>query len=476
MISRPLRVQQQEAQADLVEMPFEYSHWDFIKSTLTPLVNGTPSKKQVLLAIGAILSERKNDLSGATTTSLDQFSENSSSVLCLSHALDLFEEQYYPDDYNSEKSFIRTVIPFVANLVLDTEKYVPSKSLKYLKMGMMDTVEVSKVGAACLLANSFFCTWKRISNDALWEVFPSINYDEMFCEHPNYRPQLAKCLMLLNYFARIHESFALICQNPNLKIKFSRVCLSVNDIPDFANSSLPLTEIEVHSEGSISDSKDALQMDFANKYIGGASISFGCVQEEIEFSLCPEMNVARLICQVMQDNESILITGAEQFSSHKGYAFTLDYGGNYMDTNKDSNGNSLKETSAIDALVFNRITAHSQWQKSNIDREIIKAYAGFCHSSRQKISTGCGAFLGDKELKSLIQTVAAAQARKDLIYYTFKTQALDDHLANLVNSMRKKGVTVGQLYQALCSIISTASSSSNSLPETFKAVKGILRL
>lgn len=112
------------------------------------------------------------------------------------------------------------------------------------------------------------------------------------------------------------------------------------------------------------------------------------VQEEIEFSLCPEMNVVRLICQVMLDNESILITGAEQFSLHKGYAYTLDYGGNYIDTNKDSVGNSLKETSAIDALIFNRTTALSQWQKSKIDREIIKAYVGFSHSSKQKISTG----------------------------------------------------------------------------------------
>lgn len=83
--------------------------------------------------------------------------------------------------------------------------------------------------------------------------------------------------------------------------------------------------------------------------------------------------------------------------------------------------------------------------------------------------------MGDKELKSLIQYVAASQARKDLIYYTFKTPALDDHLAKLVNSMRNKGVTVGQLYQALVNVISTVGSPVSTI-ETFKTVKNLLHL
>ena len=112
------------------------------------------------------------------------------------------------------------------------------------------------------------------------------------------------------------------------------------------------------------------------------------VQEEIEFSLCPEMNASRLICQVMADNESILISGAEQFSKHTGYAFTLGYGGNYIDNNKDEIGNSKKQTCAIDACIFFNYKVPSQWKKTYIDREMIKAYAGFSSSPLTKIATG----------------------------------------------------------------------------------------
>lgn len=177
------KFQHQEEDSEFVQLPYEYehNHWNFIQSTLTPLLNThSVTKMLVLQIIGTIIANKNNKIN---TKAIDQFPN----LLCLDHALDLFEEQYYPDDYQTEKSFVQTVMPFVASLVLNTEQFVPSKSLKYLKRGQTDTVEVSKAGAACLLANSFFCTWNRRSDEALWDIFPSINYDEMFCEHPNYR-------------------------------------------------------------------------------------------------------------------------------------------------------------------------------------------------------------------------------------------------------------------------------------------------
>merc|ERR1719327_2647078 len=53
--------------------------------------------------------------------------------------------------------------------------------------------------------------------------------------------------------------------------------------------------------------------DFANMFIGGGVLSGGCVQEEIRFSICPELCAAMLVCPCMLEEEAIQVLGAEQF-------------------------------------------------------------------------------------------------------------------------------------------------------------------
>lgn len=52
-----------------------------------------------------------------------------------------------------------------------------------------------------------------------------------------------------------------------------------------------------------------LQVDFANKYIGGGVLGHGCVQEEIRFLICPEMIITRLFTEVLEKNECLIMTG-----------------------------------------------------------------------------------------------------------------------------------------------------------------------
>lgn len=82
-----------------------------------------------------------------------------------------------------------------------------------------------------------------------------------------------------------------------------------SEAPDFSNCKLPMIEIVV-SEGTIEECKKSRQMDFANSFIGGGALSYGCVQEEILFSVRPELCVSRLFNQSMADGEAIIIKGA----------------------------------------------------------------------------------------------------------------------------------------------------------------------
>ena len=55
-----------------------------------------------------------------------------------------------------------------------------------------------------------------------------------------------------------------------------------------------------------------LQVNFANRKIGGGVLAGGRVQEEIRFSIFPELIVSRLIMDHMDANEAIIITVSKE--------------------------------------------------------------------------------------------------------------------------------------------------------------------
>lgn len=55
-----------------------------------------------------------------------------------------------------------------------------------------------------------------------------------------------------------------------------------------------------------------MQVDFASSWIGGGVLGSGLVQEEILFLMNPELIVARLFTEKLQDNECLVITGNDE--------------------------------------------------------------------------------------------------------------------------------------------------------------------
>ena len=49
----------------------------------------------------------------------------------------------------------------------------------------------------------------------------------------------------------------------------------------------------------------------------------GIVQEEIRFTICPEMLISILLCEVMKVYECIFLIGCEQYATYTGYATTF---------------------------------------------------------------------------------------------------------------------------------------------------------
>ena len=168
--------------------------------------------------------------------------------------------------------------------------------------------------------------------------------------------------------------------------------------------------------------------------------------------------MSMLFCESMDDNEAILIRGAEQFSKYKGYGGRFKYDGAHIDSNPfDPQGRRCVSIVAIDATPQS-FGVGSQYRKENILRELNKAFCGFSFSipgdveEKRPVATGnwgCGAFGGDKELKTLIQWMATSRAGRPITYFTFHDKSLHEAQSEAVKALKEKITTVGQMYSLL---------------------------
>lgn len=160
--------------------------------------------------------------------------------------------------------------------------------------------------------------------------------------------------------------------------------------------------------------------DFANKAIGGGVLGSGAVQEEILFTVHPELIAARYFMSEMTDNEAIVMTGAERIAKYtlegprKQFRFM---GPVRADPYRDD-----RVVVAFDALHFS--SSSDQFARECLERELVKAVVAFSAipSSHEYLATGrwgAGAFGGHVQLKILIQLLAASLAQINLYICTF---------------------------------------------------------
>ena len=177
----------------------------------------------------------------------------------------------------------------------------------------------------------------------------------------------------------------------------------------------------------------------------------------------PECLVSMLFCEEMQQLETILITGAEQFSTYSGYGGKFKCTGPHQDTNLvDGRRRRCVSIVAMDAIPYYG-RSNSQFHRQDILRELNKAYSGFSGKiagddpSAGKLmpvatgNWGCGAFGGDKHLKTLVQWMAASRAGREVKYYTFSEKPLAEKQVKVVEKLRSQKMTVSQLYAHLIS-------------------------
>ena len=275
-------------------------------------------------------------------------------------------------------------------------------------------VEFTRSQILCLLSHMVLCTLDKTPKNFYWTTFENWLTDGRCCA-------IAYLETLLEYF---RQSFEIINHGDsneymNEIVSFRRNEANLDEIETILKSIdrlNPNETISLKLNGLIGDDSD-VEVDFANQDIG-----FGITgtQEEILFGSSPELCVAMLFCDTLEENEAIAITGARRVSTFNGYGLNVTLN-SFVPIDYQMWKNRV--VIAIDALDLSYCIDDSfekQIEAVNLKRELIKAFSGFSCVVNKNISTGhwgCGAFNGNKQLKALLQVIAAVASSNQLIFY-----------------------------------------------------------
>lgn len=361
----------------------------------------------------------------------------------------LFTEEFQPEE---TEAFFDNTIPGMVDILISSPNILTSP-LPLLSAGSAHSITLSQQQVMVILINAFFCTFPRRNAKAggsEFSSYPAINFNTLYgtCyRRPEAHMEKLKCL--LSYFNRVVNN----C--PTGLITYSRKVVPARGVPTWSSGATTLPKLHMDSKGTIEvEGNGMLQADFANKFVGGGVLRSGLVQEEIRFTVCPELLASMLFTEVLGDREVLVVVGVEQFSKYEGYADSFKFAGRFTDTvGLDSSGRKETSLVAMDAIRFTN--SQDQFNMRNIDRELNKAFVAFQNrhvNTLQAVATGnwgCGAFGGDTRVKLIIQMMAAAEAGRDLVYFTFGDTSLVRDGGEMYNFLVREAVTVGELYRIL---------------------------
>ncbi|CAH8668952.1 unnamed protein product [Dicrocoelium dendriticum] len=430
------------------------SRWALIENCLRQRVTSTTELKEAILSYNSRFS--------------NLWSFNVLHSICQQALLPDGDEQY----------FFNHTLPAMCALALNLPVFL-TEPIPLMQRGRDWSFTFSQLQIASLLANAFFCTFPRRnsrSRTAEFANYPDINFCNLLstsATDSNFSGscrKIEKVRCLLHYFHRVTQ------RTPSGTVTYTRRCLG-SRVPDWAESSRSFDQLRVHisAKSTIEDAgPNTLQIDFANQFLGGGVLRTGCVQEEIMFVLRPELLATCLFVERLGAEETVIVEGAETYSTSAGYADTFRWTGDFQEsssgTERDEWGRWRSVVAAMDATNFR--FAKGQFRPERILRELNKAYCAFTDdlAPRRKlppiVSTGnwgCGAFRGNLDLKGLIQMIACLQAGKSLVYSTFGDQAFCNRLYDIYQFLSSRKVTIGRLWN----ILTTLDESVHAEPSSF---------
>jgi poly(ADP-ribose) glycohydrolase len=365
-------------------------------------------------------------------------------------------------DHKTKSHYFNVTLPGIIRLALRLPQLVQC-SIPFLKKGSNKSISMTQIQIGSLLANAFLCTFpSRPSNsvnhdkkESEFSNYPEINFNRLFgCDDKKVAIEKLKCI--LNYFNRI------ILQEDRARLSgvvtFQRICIEQNQMINWNEYNKSFADIKLHvtcdRRKPIEEGHGMLQVDFANKFVGGGVLGHGCVQEEIRFLINPELIVSKLFTECLDPEEALTITGSEQFNSYTGYSSSFEWKDNFQDnTPRDNFLRKKTKIVAIDALPYPN--PRDQFKESNIIRDINKAYAGFSNyndADKQPVCSGlwgAGAFKGHPIKSALIQMIACRATWRNLAFFTFGDEVVAEQIFKVFTFLKERQTSIAALLNTL---------------------------
>ena len=217
--------------------------------------------------------------------------------------------------------FITVTIPTIAKIALLLPELF-GEALPYLLAGQTNSLSITKYQAACLIANAFVCSFpQRDANGVLDKLtLGNFNLTNLLSLDSDSGVLKIKCIVtyLKNIIDEVPDGIITITRYSNVGATESWI----------GDTTQIMANVGFESETPLQETLNGLTIiDFANCLVGGGFIGHGMLQEETLFACYPELLIARLVVEKLDNDEVVCVTGIQMYSHVHGYGHTATFGG-----------------------------------------------------------------------------------------------------------------------------------------------------
>ena len=360
---------------------------------------------------------------------------------------------------NNEEYFYSKLLPFIIDQSILLSERAKNKyneqTIPLMISGNNMKEEIPKKLILSILSNDFFCNHKdfvcqlNLEQKKLTHLEEWCNADWYWLYSFDNSVSVQRIICLLAYFVFAQKVFELKINYFESNVTIERIIFNrekiINQISKCENI---FNEYDINIHNKSMETPEIITqsiVDFANMDFQTGQIIPSATQEEILFSIRPEMFIAMFICQRINENEIIIISGANRLFEYEGYSNSFKFK-KILENFDNLNENVL----ALDATMFDH------YLFNNLIQDISKFYTAcnYCNKkySNPGISTGswgCGAFGCDKAHKFLQQLICAKVNNVKLSFSTFGNENYYYSLKKLFNSVIEYTPKVSDLWELI---------------------------
>lgn len=360
----------------------------------------------------------------------------------------------------NEEKFYTEILPFIIEQALKlperAKKKYGEQTLPLMKSKKPMKEEIPKYLILSILSNDFFCnhkdfvgqlnsSQKKLTNLEEW---CNVDWYWLYSFDSSVSVNRIKCFLAYFIFAKDIIDSKKNDYFENM-VTLERIVFDKHKIEENLSEckkTFTTNDINIHFK-SMEDPEIETQsiVDFANMDLQTGQIIPSATQEEVLFSIRPEMFVAMFICQRIYENEILIISGIPQLLEYEGYSNTFKF-----KKIKDKIPEKNQCILALDATMFNHYLYKS------VIQDVSKFFTAceFCKKkyNNAAISTGnwgCGAFGCDKAHKFLQQIICSKANDVKLSFSTFGKENECNSFKELFNAVIKYKPKVCDLWKLI---------------------------